>query len=299
MSRSRCIVSGVEAREAAQTRIRRRGNVADRVVEAFGGRGMLADLRRGLAEPVGAEHEHTRRCASMQPPSSSRWNWRSPVIEAAAGVGPILDAVAGTIGEDRRVDVMRDGKLLCGNNYVDGAVAGLGFRDALLRAGRNDLVAEIERYGVWAAIGLVVSDKTLATVVNDAAETADEREFLYCGADVLLWLHDMESMANWIAASKTIRESGQRGNSEIRSAATAARPWLLPALVKRQNGKCGICGKQLPEDLTEVHIDHVFPVTKGGDNNIGNLQAAHRSCNVAKGARVGAVESRGPQDGRE
>ena len=128
-----------------------------------------------------------------------------------------------------------------------------------------------------------MSDKAVGTVLGDVEEAADEQEF-YCGADVLLWLHDMESMSNWMNALGATSESGRPDSSAIRDAATAARPGLLPALIRRQNGKCGICRKQLPEDLAEVHIDHVFPVTKGGDNDIGNLQAAHRSCNAAKGA---------------
>ena len=208
--------------------------------------------------------------------------WVMPRVVAAMG------------GDERRIKVRSMDKLLCGNTYVNGAVAGLGFRDAMRRVGRNDVVAEIESYGVWAVIGLLMSDEALAIVSNDAAEGVGEREFLHCGADVLLWLHDMESMSNWLSAINATSESGRCDSSAIRAAATAARPWLLPALIRRQNGKCGICQQQLPEDLTEVHIDHVFPVTKGGDNNIGNLQAAHRSCNVAKGATVVPEEGGGP-----
>jgi len=43
---------------------------------------------------------------------------------------------------------------------------------------------------------------------------------------------------------------------------------------------CYICGNEVLID--DIHIDHVFPVARGGDNDIKNLMPTHGSCNNKK-----------------
>jgi 5-methylcytosine-specific restriction endonuclease McrA len=57
---------------------------------------------------------------------------------------------------------------------------------------------------------------------------------------------------------------------------------LLPA----QGGLCPLCGG--PVDLTRVGpwrptLDHIVPLSKGGDNAMSNLQVAHWVCNNRRG----------------
>ena len=56
--------------------------------------------------------------------------------------------------------------------------------------------------------------------------------------------------------------------------------WITTLWVA-QDGKCGICGKELD---TEWHIDHILPISKGGPNVSWNLQLTHSLCNIVKGA---------------
>lgn len=53
-------------------------------------------------------------------------------------------------------------------------------------------------------------------------------------------------------------------------------------LLEKNGPICGICGGEL--DLTDFHVDHIRPVAKSGTDDIENLQLAHPSCNVRKGA---------------
>ena len=49
---------------------------------------------------------------------------------------------------------------------------------------------------------------------------------------------------------------------------------------KRDSFKCQYCGKSAPDVVLEV--DHIIPVSKGGDNDISNLITACFDCNRGK-----------------
>jgi hypothetical protein len=55
---------------------------------------------------------------------------------------------------------------------------------------------------------------------------------------------------------------------------------------------CALCGQPGADT-----VDHITPVSRGGTNELANLQPAHRSCNRAKGGQVahGTHAPRGPQ----
>jgi len=53
---------------------------------------------------------------------------------------------------------------------------------------------------------------------------------------------------------------------------------------KRDSFKCQYCGASAPDVL--LHIDHIEPVSKGGDNNITNLITSCASCNVGKSSKT-------------
>lgn len=52
---------------------------------------------------------------------------------------------------------------------------------------------------------------------------------------------------------------------------------------KRDNFTCQYCGAKAPDVI--LHVDHISPVSKGGDNDILNLVTSCQDCNLGKGAR--------------
>lgn len=52
---------------------------------------------------------------------------------------------------------------------------------------------------------------------------------------------------------------------------------------KRDSFTCQYCGAQAPEAV--LHVDHIKPVSNGGDNSIINLVTSCVSCNLGKGAK--------------
>lgn len=58
----------------------------------------------------------------------------------------------------------------------------------------------------------------------------------------------------------------------------------------RDNWICGICGRKINRQLKTPHplspsIDHIIPLSKGGNDNPLNVQAAHLGCNLGKSAK--------------
>lgn len=52
---------------------------------------------------------------------------------------------------------------------------------------------------------------------------------------------------------------------------------------KRDSFTCQYCGAASPDAV--LHVDHIKPVSKGGDNEIVNLITSCAECNLGKGAR--------------
>ena len=55
-------------------------------------------------------------------------------------------------------------------------------------------------------------------------------------------------------------------------------------LYKKQNGRCNLC--LFKYRIEDMDMDHDYPVSKGGSDDIGNLQLLCRSCKEWKGDRV-------------
>lgn len=79
-------------------------------------------------------------------------------------------------------------------------------------------------------------------------------------------------------------------NKDVRRVAPTKRiPWekgLKGQLMRRQRGHCAYCGSRFAAHLFE--IDHMDPVSRGGSNDVHNLQVLCRRCNGRKSEQTDA-----------
>jgi len=61
-------------------------------------------------------------------------------------------------------------------------------------------------------------------------------------------------------------------------------PVLRQAIYDRDKGICGICGEFV--ERKAMTLDHLVPISRGGEHTADNLQTAHRVCNCRKHART-------------
>ncbi len=59
------------------------------------------------------------------------------------------------------------------------------------------------------------------------------------------------------------------------------RKWARRMLIARDGCVCGVCHKEIAK-MRQVSLDHVIPRSRGGSDDISNLQLAHKDCNRDK-----------------
>lgn len=63
-------------------------------------------------------------------------------------------------------------------------------------------------------------------------------------------------------------------------------------IFERDAWRCGVCTKSINPELTYPHpssasLDHVVPLSEGGQHTRANTRATHLRCNLSRGARGG------------
>lgn len=62
-------------------------------------------------------------------------------------------------------------------------------------------------------------------------------------------------------------------------------------LMERDNWTCHLCGEKIPKSAQYPHprygsIDHIIPISLGGEHSYANTAASHLRCNIVKGNRA-------------
>ena len=63
-------------------------------------------------------------------------------------------------------------------------------------------------------------------------------------------------------------------------------PSLRYDILKRDGFRCRICGASQEEDGVKLHVDHIYPVAKGGETEYSNLQTLCELCNSGKSDKL-------------
>ena len=58
------------------------------------------------------------------------------------------------------------------------------------------------------------------------------------------------------------------------------------SILERDGFRCRYCGRTAREDGVKLHVDHIYPLSKGGASTEDNLITACQECNLGKNDRV-------------
>lgn len=90
--------------------------------------------------------------------------------------------------------------------------------------------------------------------------------------------NELEMMTAWVIAN--LNKKDKRANLSLE---------LKQQLFSQQNGKCSICGEDLGNNWSKIHIDHIIPWSLVGDELENNYQDLCFYCNESKNDRIDYV----------
>ena len=91
--------------------------------------------------------------------------------------------------------------------------------------------------------------------------------------DVDLDKKDAQTMSIWFKANLNKKPFRKAIPLEVKK-----------ALYLKQNGKCMVCGEDLGNDFSKIHVDHIIPWKLVGDELENNYQDLCETCNECKSA---------------
>ncbi len=86
-----------------------------------------------------------------------------------------------------------------------------------------------------------------------------------------------------------------KGQRRARMVGAKCEPISRVAIFERDGWRCGLCGKRINKRLKSPHplsasLDHIVPLSQGGDHVRTNVQASHLRCNLSKNDRGGGEQ---------
>lgn len=102
-----------------------------------------------------------------------------------------------------------------------------------------------------------------------------EKECTYLESEIRTAIKDVDARVEFMRS-----EAWRRKNE--RSKVT---PSLRYDVMRRDGFRCCLCGRSAANGA-ELEVDHIVPVSKGGNTTYGNLQTLCRECNRGKGAKM-------------
>ena len=89
--------------------------------------------------------------------------------------------------------------------------------------------------------------------------------------------------AKKVNTKSEIRSSKSKTNKQRQNKSRYISASVRVSVLNRDNYKCVFCGRSSKQVCLEV--DHIIPFSKGGSNEIDNLQTLCFDCNRGKGSR--------------
>jgi 5-methylcytosine-specific restriction endonuclease McrA len=122
-------------------------------------------------------------------------------------------------------------------------------------------------------------------------ELQEYQEIKYCFQALLektTWYFEKQEQ---LRISRSLSNSNNSHKRRIRVEKTFIEKVDSMKVFNRDNWICQLCNypvsKLMDKRLVDIaSLDHIIPISKGGEHSYANTQLAHLSCNIRKGNRV-------------
>lgn len=116
-------------------------------------------------------------------------------------------------------------------------------------------------------------------------------------ARILARRKQRKSVDSAYAAQFAAKRRRHRKRRERLLAQVKREPYTREEIFERDGWVCGICDEPIDAALVSpdpksASVDHIVPISRGGDDTPANVQAAHMKCNYVKGEQVHQLRRR-------
>ena len=129
---------------------------------------------------------------------------------------------------------------------------------------------------LWQHYGRQPRRAELAALPSTISQSAYNRRFSS-------WTQALESFVEYANASELYAPIPNGTNKILRKTSRDPSLRLRFKVMLRDNFTCQHCGASPAKQLgVELHVDHIFPWSKGGETTLENLQTLCSNCNLGK-----------------
>lgn len=198
-------------------------------------------------------------------------------------------------------DILQDMRRVAG--LCDGAVRQQDYREH----GKYGVTTAIRRFGSWAkandkagiekSVDRKISEvdlmKNLLMIWNSLGRAPAYSEVAKPNSKYAVdtyvrrygsWRQALQAFVSWANDSGAELSEGEHQKPEKRRTPRQPSARLIMMVKDRDRYTCRACGRSPANDIgTKLHVDHIFPWSKGGETELDNLQTLCQDCNLAKG----------------
>lgn len=109
-------------------------------------------------------------------------------------------------------------------------------------------------------------------------------------AERLRWRKNMEDPDQWLKHEVNKRVHGRKRRAALKD--VYSEPYTDQDVIDKWGSDCHWCGGPIDLSLSRkigdpgwslsLHLDHVMPISKGGDDTLANVKPTHAICNMSK-----------------
>ncbi|MDD5051369.1 MAG: HNH endonuclease [Sulfuricurvum sp.] len=129
---------------------------------------------------------------------------------------------------------------------------------------------------LWEHLGRQPSRRDLTNKLSEFSQSPYNRRFT-------TWTNALQSFVIWANSEELTAPASTEYLVKKMSTSRDPSLRLRFQVMRRDNFTCQQCGASPAKDpSTELHLDHIFPWSKGGETTFENLQTLCSNCNLGK-----------------
>ena len=149
---------------------------------------------------------------------------------------------------------------------------------------------------MWYSVSISSREDTIKSKLDSMNRTLSENRSRMLSGDIAQCEQYINCMSDLLSQKEAERQRVKRERLEKEKNMTAQRRFIAQQrhlmtdsirydVMRRDNFRCVLCGATA-DDGVKLHVDHIFPVSRGGKTEMSNLRTLCERCNMGKSDKI-------------